>query len=906
MADFLKILESKMDLSPTEVSVAEKWFMQVERDNRYVNQISSGGGGGYVTSLDAGNVAIDLTEGITLRNPDTGDRTVRLDPDGDAWFGSNIGEPDFTTMFIISNRNDYNGETFGAGDLLIGSNSAGKGNMWWDASVGKLYFRSGTTQSVEIGAGGIVATWGKIGGWNIGATTLYDDNNSITLDAGNEKVTVGSGDPHIVIDGANALVKSSNYSADASGWMIDKDGNTEFNNIVARGSFRTSVFTYENIMAVSGDTMWTKAASEIVADVTTASPFTLTVKPGDDGATSLFDVGDVIRMKGWNGTEIIDVWGTVTASSTAAGVTTLTDVTLESGGTGKDLQKGMAVVNYGPTGAGVVHIQAGEQSTRIRIATHAGSPWTTETNMIVLGNMRGTYNTGANDRYGIGIGDYSSGNYISYNAETADQFILKAGAGSVTMNEDGLSILLTTDYEYERAYKFRNIADDQNVIFLRGNQSGDWTQAQLHVNYDGTHASSSIQLYSGRGGGGEAKIQFLAGNSSITLIEESDGTRTATMYADEIFMGGVLDGEVTLDGAISLGYSAPAHTAQGDVWINNDLRIAGGLHVGSTGTNPAADDIRADGAIGAGVAPPSDAIPQIFLDAGGTSYGMYSSGHNAYLSSNTYWNGSNWKTLETNKAAYVRVGGPSSSPFYVYYDATSRSAGSTNTFELMMAVTSGGGLGLKGGISIGHVTGGIDADGIRFYHGTTLRGDVEVQNNNYLRLNTHASGPIYTPRYYYSAGGFRASGTAATPNPGDVTYNAQLEKIHGGTNYAGRIYVPKVPDVQGSSWWGNSKSTGGTTITVSTTFSGIPASVYALNLRVMARDSVTHPSTVAYMIVGPDSTTNDNIGVRCHGNNMINENSGICNVTSNTIYVYRVASGSSTLDAWLAVHGYFI
>ena len=213
MADFLKILESKIDFSPTEASVAERWFRQVERDNRYTNQISSGGGGGYVTSLEAGNVAIDLTEGITLRNPGTGDRSVRLDPDGDAWFGHNIDDPDFTTMFIISNQNNYNGETFGAGDLLIGSNSTGKGNMWWDASVGKLYFRSGTTQSVEIGDGGIIASWGQIGGWSIDATRIY--KSEIELDSSADEIRVGTNKVILGTAGITAI------QGTIAGWTIN-------------------------------------------------------------------------------------------------------------------------------------------------------------------------------------------------------------------------------------------------------------------------------------------------------------------------------------------------------------------------------------------------------------------------------------------------------------------------------------------------------------------------------------------------------------------------------------------------------------------------------------------------------------------------------------------------------------
>ena len=59
--------------------------------------------------------------------------------------------------------------------------------------------------------------------------------------------------PHIVIDGQEAYIKSSNYSDGAgTGWMINKDGDAYFNNITARGAIKTAVFEYAEIQAVGG------------------------------------------------------------------------------------------------------------------------------------------------------------------------------------------------------------------------------------------------------------------------------------------------------------------------------------------------------------------------------------------------------------------------------------------------------------------------------------------------------------------------------------------------------------------------------------------------------------------------------------------------------------------------------
>ena len=389
MTDFLSILESKLDFSHAEAGVIEKWFSRVERDARFSNAISSGGGGDFVTAVQAGNVVIDLAEGITLFNPTTGEKTIYLDPDGDASFGSDIDDPGTTALKILSNAQTYNTEDFGAGDLLLGDNSDGKANLLWDQSAGQLVFRSGTTAG-------------------------------IVLD----------------VDGT---LQSGNFSTGASGWKIDPDGDAEFNNITARGTFRTSVFAYENIMAMGGSSLWSKAASEVNTTVVSASSFTLEVKTAEDGTTALFEVDDYGRCKGWSGSVFIDIWVKVTAVSTSGGVSTLT-VDLKDGGTGRALRKSMALVNYGPTGSGVLELQAGEQSTRLRIATHAGSPWITMTNKVVLGNMRDTFGTGANDRYGFGVGDYSGGNYMTYNADISDSWRIVTGNGAITIGSSGIRL----------------------------------------------------------------------------------------------------------------------------------------------------------------------------------------------------------------------------------------------------------------------------------------------------------------------------------------------------------------------------------------------------------------------------------------------------------------------------------
>ena len=403
-----------------------------------------------------GSIVLGTQDGITITHP-SGARSIVLEPTGSAYFGKDVDQPAYTSLAVFSEPKIYNSETMGAGDVLLGDNSAGKANLLWDVSTGRLNFRGGKNTYVYIDTdGSIVAEQGRIGGWWIGATEIYSSGgggyielnssaskiivgaNALVLDGAAETLTVGSGAPTIIIDGGSKVIKSSNYSAGAAGFNLSAvDSDAEFNNIVARGTFRASVFEIGTKTAVGGHVVLSKNAAEVWEDVTTpgSGSFTLKIK---DTVTDvpIAAVNDVLSIQDWNGTELIDVWVTVTAVSNQSGYTSYT-VDLESGAS-KDLQKGMAAVNYGPSGAGVLHLMAGETSTRLKIATHAGAPWTTMTNKVVLGNMRNTYGTGANDRYGIGIGDYSAHNYMSYNAETADKFIVRAAGGAITLSGDGL------------------------------------------------------------------------------------------------------------------------------------------------------------------------------------------------------------------------------------------------------------------------------------------------------------------------------------------------------------------------------------------------------------------------------------------------------------------------------------
>ena len=97
-----------------------------------------------------------------------------------------------------------------------------------------------------------------------GTDTFYTDDvtgdvnvtGTINATGGNFTGTVNVGaanQDHIIIDGANSLIKTSTYQDGAgNGWLLTKEGDAYFNNITARGAIKTAVFEYAEIQAVGG------------------------------------------------------------------------------------------------------------------------------------------------------------------------------------------------------------------------------------------------------------------------------------------------------------------------------------------------------------------------------------------------------------------------------------------------------------------------------------------------------------------------------------------------------------------------------------------------------------------------------------------------------------------------------
>ena len=98
---------------------------------------------------------------------------ISADEAGNMSIGSDLDQPSGTHLSIFGNDGSYNSETVGAGDLLIGDNSASKANLFWDKSAGQLKIRGGTTTEVYIDTDGTFVAGGGNVEINSDGMTLY-------------------------------------------------------------------------------------------------------------------------------------------------------------------------------------------------------------------------------------------------------------------------------------------------------------------------------------------------------------------------------------------------------------------------------------------------------------------------------------------------------------------------------------------------------------------------------------------------------------------------------------------------------------------------------------------------------------------------------------------------------------
>lgn len=266
-------------------------------------QISSDGGKTWGTALDANGISTDVltagtinTQNIWLMDGDNpsfrwdkaGLNAYGLDENGNQAY-------DLKTYVRFDKYGLYgvkNGEDFVASSLDNVRDTAFFGITWDGFFIKNSYTDNGEVSITSeddfvvkqnnidrIKIGAIVKpTNDEPGKYGIRIKNADGESVFETGDDGNITVTgtinatnglfsgivaVGNNDEnHVVIDGNEATIKSSNYSgAGGLGWAINGEGDAYFSNVSVRGAIKTAVFEYEEIQAVGGAFLFRPSSS---------------------------------------------------------------------------------------------------------------------------------------------------------------------------------------------------------------------------------------------------------------------------------------------------------------------------------------------------------------------------------------------------------------------------------------------------------------------------------------------------------------------------------------------------------------------------------------------------------------------------------------------------------------------
>ena len=375
--------------------------------------------------------------------------------------------------------------------------------------------------------GTITATAGNIGGWTIDADEIkkLTDTVGITLLSTTPAIKVGDTDGiHILLDGANGQVGVSNFSAGAVGWRVEEDGDAEFNNINARGVFRTPVFLKEEVSSIGGTFLVSESAA-LTANCTTAAAingsFTFYTEQ------NYFSVDDFVRCKPGATKQF---WAKITNVAYDAESGTFEHTAdLKNGDTSTTFEKGTAVVNYGASGQGLVQLTATlANSPYINIFTHAGSPWTTTTERARLGKLDGITDAefGALTGYGL----WTDNGYFTGS--------IKATAGELQTLDIADRLTVATDGEVYSANKYLIDQDgffiEQGasaiIQFVENVEAGTMDNVGALFSYTVAGVNYTEVLAEGSSSSADAVAQIHAKNEAETLEWYVDISTSADMF----------------------------------------------------------------------------------------------------------------------------------------------------------------------------------------------------------------------------------------------------------------------------------------------------------------------------------------------------------------------------------------
>ncbi len=301
------------------------------------------------------------------------------------------------------------GLTFSSG-LLVLNWSGTPNNVNLSASAaGSSYYAAHVDHRHQLDVS-IVPTWSGLHTFNAGATIAAGQNLNLGAD-----VALTRGGANVLNLASGDAFRSSTFVPGISGWAIDAGGTAEFANAFIRGELHSTVFVKDLIEARAGSEVIVKSAGVLTNDVAVPGSGTWSMTLNDPpGGGFLFENGDICTIKTEYSGGVAQIWFTVSGRVDNGNGTQSYTCTWQNGTRSITYPAGAPALDYGVSGDGGLLMTADlNNAPWLSVFTHAGSPWTTLTHHLRLGNLNGLadYST---DKYGIFIGDYSGDSWLAY------------------------------------------------------------------------------------------------------------------------------------------------------------------------------------------------------------------------------------------------------------------------------------------------------------------------------------------------------------------------------------------------------------------------------------------------------------------------------------------------------------
>lgn len=414
-----------------------------------------------------------------------------------------------------------------------------------------------TTNSFHTDSTGL-SWWGATESNKAVAPVRINPNGYMTL-----------GDPtgiHLQFDGPNKRIRSSDYVANVSGFHISSDL-IEAENLRARGMMNGTTFKYDVVSAVGGQLM--VANSDVLdADMSALDSATITIS----GATT-FSNNDILLVRALTNSGIQEEWMRVTNSASAPQYTVTRDLAgAYAANSNPQWKKGTTVVVQGKSdgvstysGGWLRLFGQGSNSPYYSVYVRTGINYNNYTEIARFGNLNGIGGF-VSDTFGIFIGNYSNGQYISYDSVSSTLNLnnyVQTGVGTFAGNgSDGVvpdanltitgsdNTIITKNYSSWTAgsvARTLTVTPKNCIVIIKIKGNADFTNWSLDFSGKGPAGGTGGAAVTGNG------ISPLAGNAGA-----SASNAVGTLYS--IISGGGGGGGLTnaTGSATNPGIAAPA------------------------------------------------------------------------------------------------------------------------------------------------------------------------------------------------------------------------------------------------------------------------------------------------------------------------------------------------------------